>query len=282
MTIETLLAGCGLPRAEALLLLAHASGLSRERLIAGSKDDLPSIAASSFVALARRRSAGEPIAYLVGDREFYGRRYSVDASVLIPRPETELLVDEAVRWIDARVALSGDPYLRVLDLGTGSGAIAVTLALERPAIEVVATDRTDEALTMAKRNAVRLAASVRFVSGDWFDALADVRPDRFDLIVANPPYIAMNDRHLGEGDLRFEPLEALTDMHDGMTAIERIVAGAMRRLRNGGSLMIEHGHDQASAVRASMTTAGFAGVASLRDLAGIERVTIGSVPRTAL
>jgi release factor glutamine methyltransferase len=267
MTVDMLLAQCGLPRAEALLLLAHASGASRERLIAGSREPLPQAAIDAFMALSCRRAAGEPIAYLVGTREFYGRSFVVDECVLIPRPETELLVDQASQWITAHRPS------RVVDLGTGSGAIAITLALERPAIEVTATDQSAAALTLAAANAQRLGAEVRFVAGDWFDALAD--DARFDLIVTNPPYIACDDPHLAIGDLRFEPANALTDGADGLAAIRRIVSGAPRHLTGRGALMLEHGYQQAAAVRALLAAAGFQQIVSLRDLAGIERVTVG-------
>jgi release factor glutamine methyltransferase len=291
MRIDALLAASGLPRSEALRLLAHATGRSRERLIADSHEMLPSVLAEAFAALARRRAAGEPLAYLVGEREFFGRSFVVDATVLIPRHETELLVERALAAIDSVAvdpaaidppaigstavdATSDRRRLRVLDLGTGSGIVAITLALERPDIEVVATDASDEALRIASHNAARLGASIVCVSGDWFGALA-VGMDRFDVVVANPPYIAADDRHLDEGDLRFEPIAALTDGADGLQALRQIVADAPSWLARGGVLAVEHGHDQATAVRTLFDAAGFADVACARDLAGIERVTSG-------
>ena len=267
MVVDRLLAASGLPRSEALLLLSHVTGWRRERLIAASRDPLADEVVVSFRALAERRVAGEPIAYLVGQREFFGRTFHVDADVLIPRPETESLVDVALRWIDAHAAA------RVLDLGTGSGAIAVTLALERAGLDVVATDVSTAAIAVARRNAARLDATVRFATGSWYDALA--ADARFDVIVSNPPYIAAGDRHLVEGDLRFEPIVALTDQGDGFQALRRIVGGASSRLAIDGLLAVEHGHDQAGAVRASFVAAGFVDVTSQRDLAGIERVTFG-------
>ena len=273
-TVQSLLAAFALSRAEALLLLAHASGLRRERLIAASDESLDPLVEAHFRELGARRVAGEPIAYLLGAREFYGRRFAVDRGVLIPRPETELLVDEALRWIDA--APRGHDRLRLLDLGTGSGAIAISVALERPDVDVVATDRSDAALAVAQANAAALGARVRFAAGDWFDALAATEAPRFDAIVANPPYVAVDDRHLDDGDLRFEPRDALTDHADGLEALRRIVAGAPVHLRSGGVLMVEHGHDQASAVRALMIAAGLVAVRSVADLAGIPRVTIGA------
>lgn len=271
---DAVLAASGLPRAEALLLLVLVSGLRRERLIAGSTDPLAPRVAERFAALAARRRAGEPIAYLIGWREFYGRRFGVDPRVLIPRPETELLVDRALAWIDADGRYASGA-LSAVDLGTGSGVIAVTLALERPLLDVTATDRSAEALALAITNAKTLAARVRFVAGDWYDALAPDAEPAFDLIVSNPPYVARDDPHLREGDLRFEPRDALTDHGDGLGAAMRIVAGALAHLRPGGGLLIEHGHDQAAAVRALMNAEGFRDVATLRDLAGIERVTTG-------
>lgn len=277
-TVEGALSASGLPRAEALMLLAHASGWSRERLVAGSKDPLPADVDAAFATLVERRSTGEPIAYLIGAREFYGRRFAVDRDVLIPRPETELLVDQALQWIDERTAMPDTPALRVLDLGTGSGAIAVTLALERPTLEVVATDAMPAALAKAAANAAALGASARFLEGDWYAALSTAPIARlFDLIVANPPYVAGGDPHLDDGDLRFEPRAALTDGDTGLTALAHIVSEAAGHLRSGGALMLEHGHDQAAEVRRLMTQAGFIGVVSVPDLAGIERVSIGHV-----
>ena len=282
MTVEAVLADCGLPRPEALTLLASASGRSRERLIAGSKDELPATVVEAFTALAERRVAGEPIAYLVGYREFHGHRFAVDRDVLIPRPETELLVDQALAWVDERAAIGTSlrdaPALRVLDLGTGSGAIAVTLALERPALDIVATDVSGAALAKAASNAEALGASLCFLAGDWFDALSGAPISRsFDLIVCNPPYVADGDPHLDGGDLRFEPRGALTDDGTGLAAIARVVSEAASHLRSGGALMVEHGHDQAAAVRALFRQAGFIRVVSVPDLAGIERVATGRV-----
>jgi release factor glutamine methyltransferase len=272
VTVQALLDDAGLPRAEALSLLAHASQATRERLIAGARDTVDDRIAHAFRGLATRRRAGEPIAYLIGLREFYGRSFAVDPRVLIPRPETELLVDLALARIDA------GSTARVLDLGTGSGAIAITLALERPQVQVVATDRSADTLALARENARRLEARVAFVGGDWFDALDD--DTVFDLIVANPPYIATDDPHLAQGDLRFEPAGALTDGADGLAAIRRIVRGAPSRLTADGTLMIEHGHRQAAAVRALYADVSLSAVTSHRDLAGIERITVGSRARS--
>lgn len=272
-TVGGALAASGLPRAEALLLLAHVGGRTRERLIAGDRDALPDAVAAAFRTIVARRTAGEPIAYLVGRREFHGRPFAVDARVLIPRPETELVVDLALTAIDE----SAGDAVRALDLGTGSGAIAITLALERPSLDVVATDASADALDVATANAARLGARVAFAHGDWFDALPGAAP--FDVIVSNPPYVAAGDAHLDAGDLRFEPGLALTDGGDGLAHLRRIVAGAPARLRGGGALVVEHGHDQGAIVRALFASAGFVDVATHDDLARIGRATSGRMRR---
>jgi len=223
--------------------------------------------ALTFDAWVSRRAAGEPVAYIVGSREFYGHDFRVTPDVLIPRPETELLVEQVLTYAAGR---SG---LRVLDLGTGAGCIAITLALELAGAHVVAVDRSSAALAIARDNALRLEAAVECRMSDWYGALA---PDeRYDVIVANPPYIAGTDRHLGEGDLRFEPRGALTPEGDGLDALRIIVAGAPRHLIVGGLLAVEHGYDQAAACRSLFVAAGYVDVATQRDLAGIERVTSG-------
>ncbi len=254
-------------RSEALMLLAHASGRTRESLIASPEATLPHDVASEYERLRARRIAGEPVAYLLGHREFYGRRFAVGPRVLIPRPETELLID--------LVCAGPESPGSILDLGTGSGVIAITLALERPAAIVTGTDVSADALEIARVNGRALNASVAWHEGSWFDALDEGR--RFDLIVSNPPYIAIDDSHLGEGDLRFEPQSALTDGHDGLDAIRCIVAGAPSRLTRSGRLMVEHGHDQAALVRSLFVSGGFVDIASSRDLAGIERITVGTL-----
>ncbi len=269
-TVASSIAASGLPRSEALRLLAHVSGRSRERLIAGSRDPLSPDVVSAFEAVAMRRAAGEPIAYLIGRRDFYGRSFAVDARVLIPRPETELLVDEALRAVDR---LDGETGRRVLDLGTGSGAIAITLALERPSLDVVASDASPGALELATANATRLDARVRFVRGDWYGAVTAEPP--FDVVVSNPPYVAAGDPHLAVGDLRFEPPVALTDDADGLAHLRRIVSGAPMHLTAAGVLIVEHGHDQGAAVRRLFASAGLVDVTTLRDLAGHERTTSG-------
>ncbi|MGZ5073850.1 MAG: peptide chain release factor N(5)-glutamine methyltransferase [Usitatibacter sp.] len=223
--------------------------------------------AESFAALIDRRTAGEPVAYLLGVREFYGRDFAVGPAVLIPRPETETLVEAAL----ARLAPDG----ACVDLGTGSGAIAVTLACERPGAKVAATDASAAALAVANENAAAHHRQIELLQGSWYEPL---EARRFDLIVSNPPYVAAGDAHLGEGDLRFEPAQALTDgSRDGLDSIRAIVAGAPDHLAPGGWLLVEHGHDQASAVRALLAARGFRDLVCIADLAGIPRVAGGKI-----
>jgi release factor glutamine methyltransferase len=270
---DALIAASALPRVDARALAEQASGRSRTWLIAHGDAPAPTEAAAAFRALAARRRAGEPLAYLLGWREFRGHRFAVSPAVLVPRPETEGLVDAALARLRPPGAGGAPP--RVLDLGTGSGAIAVSIALARPDAAVTATDASADALAIARSNALALGApAIDFRQGDWWAALcADAAP--FDLVVSNPPYVAAADPHLLDGSLRHEPLAALAAGADGLDAIEAIVAGAPPRLAAGGWLLLEHGHDQGAAVRARLAAAGFAGVATLRDLQGLERIGLG-------
>ncbi|HET9025176.1 MAG TPA: peptide chain release factor N(5)-glutamine methyltransferase [Burkholderiaceae bacterium] len=263
-TVARLLGASGLPAPEARALLAHRLQVPRERLVAHPEAVVGAADADAFVALARRRAAGEPLAYLLGAKEFYGRTFAVTPDVLVPRPETELLVDLAVERLRAL------ERPRVLDLGTGSGCIAVTLALECPAARVTATDASEGALAVARRNAEGLGAAVTFRSGDWYHALPG--DATFDLIVANPPYVAPDDPHLDA--LRFEPRQALTDRRDGLACLEAIVQGAGAHMAAAGWLLVEHGYDQAAAVQALFRRAGMA-PESHADAAGQWRVTLG-------
>lgn len=251
---------------DARVLLCHVLQCPAARLVAWPEAPLDAADWAAFRQLIERRLAGEPVAYLVGEREFYGRSFLVTPAVLIPRPETELLIELALAHFGARRAV------RVLDLGTGSGALAISLALELHEAEVIGLDRCREALWVAMANAARLGASVSFVQSDWFDALGD---ERFELIVANPPYVAAGDPHLEQGDLRFEPRTALASGAAGLDDLASIIHGAPARLEAQGWLFVEHGHDQAAAVRSLFTDAGFASIASWKDLAGIERVSGG-------
>ena len=219
--------------------------------------------------LVERRLNGEPMAYLLGYREFYGREFTVSPAVLIPRPETEMLVDLAKASVGA-----GEPP-SLLDLGTGSGCVAISLALECPQRCVVAIDFSMDALAIAATNAARLNANVELLHSDWFAALDD---RRFDIIVSNPPYIAEGDSHLAQGDLRFEPAAALSSGNDGLTALRKIIAGAPKHLRRNGMLALEHGYDQAVAVRQLLATAGFTGITQHADIAGITRVSCAVLP----
>jgi len=252
--------------AEARLLLEQVLSRSAAWLEAHREEALAPSQLALFNALVERRATGEPVAYLIGRREFYGRDFTVSPAVLIPRPETELLVELAVAKVGA------GETAHILDLGAGSGCIAVTLALELPLTRVIASDVSPDALVVARDNAARLGAPVEFVESDWF---AGLRAERFDLIVANPPYVASGDPHLAQGDLRFEPIGALTDHADGLAALRHIVATAPHWLKPGGGLLFEHGYDQARAVRELLAAAGFADIEQHRDLAGVVRVSGG-------
>jgi release factor glutamine methyltransferase len=269
ITVSRALAASGLVPFEAKLLLAHVLGRDRAWLAAHSDEAVTADQANTFDALARRRRDGEPVAYLTGRREFYGLDLEITPAVLIPRPETELLVELAL------ARLPDDREIRVLDLGTGSGAVALAIAAARRNAQVVGTDVSPSALALATRNAARLLiGNVSFVESDWFQALAH---ERFDLVAGNPPYVAAGDPHLTEGDLRHEPQQALTAGGDGLNAIRAIIAAAPAHLARGGWLLLEHGHDQADAVGALFRAAGFADVGAARDLAGILRVSYGRV-----
>ncbi|MPS27090.1 MAG: peptide chain release factor N(5)-glutamine methyltransferase [Alcaligenaceae bacterium] len=269
-TARELIAGCGLPLLEARMLLERALGVGRAWLIAHDDESLPGDQITVFLDWARRRCDGEPMAYLLGEREFMGHDFQVSPAVLIPRPETELLVETALAH------LRGKSSPRVLDLGTGSGAIAVSIALARPDAAVDATDLSPDALAVAAANATRLGAAVTFRPGDWYGALNGAAPaPTYDVIVSNPPYIAAADPHLTQGDLRHEPPLALTDRADGLEALRAIVRGAPAWLKSGGALWMEHGWDQAGQVLDLLDAAGFIRVESRRDLAGIERISGG-------
>lgn len=265
-TLAQLLEQSGLPLLEARMLLGHALGKPRAWLIAHADEAAGAEAEQVYLALAQRRRQGEPIAYLLGEREFFGLEFRVAPAVLIPRPETELLVELALARIPA------DAAARVLDLGTGSGAIAVALAKQRPQARLTAVDVDYAALTIARANATRHKVGVRFFCGDWFGALSG---ESFDLIVSNPPYVAAADPHLAMGDVRFEPQRALVGGADGLDCIRAIVAKAPAHLHPGAWLLIEHGYDQAAACRALLEARGFQEVQSWPDLAGITRVSGG-------
>lgn len=258
-------------RVDAQAIITHLLGVDRAYLVANPTRVLTESEDARVDLMVAQRSLGHPVAYLTGKREFWSRDFVVGPEVLIPRPETETLVEAALRVIPGAAR---DP-ISVLDLGTGSGAIAVTLACERPALQVTATDHSDAALAVARANALTHARRVEFLAGAWY---APVAGRRFDLIASNPPYVAAGDPHLDQGDLRFEPARALTDgSADGLDSIRSIVAGAPEHLNPGGWLLLEHGHDQASAVRELLAKAGFQDLVSIADLAGIARVAGGKM-----
>lgn len=254
------------PRLDAELLLEHATGRNRTRLRAEPEWVLQPVELQQLQQLVERRRRGEPLAYILGKREFWSLELQVDARVLVPRPDTELLVERAL------VHLPTNHRCEVLDLGTGSGAIALAIARERPLAHVAAADVSRAALEIAALNARRLNLAVQFFQSDWYAALA---PRRFDLIVSNPPYIAEGDPDLDPSVLANEPRAALIAGRTGLEAIEQIVAGAPRFLKSAGWLLLEHGWLQAEAVRRLLVSAGFSGVASHADLAGRERATEG-------
>ncbi len=262
-------------RLDAQYLLADLLGMGRASLIAHSERELSARDETAFRLKVSARAAGKPVAYLIGKREFYGREFAVNEHVLIPRPETETLVEQALARLSGQKCPGDRANAGVLDLGTGSGAIAITLALESPGAQVAACDVSPGALAVAQINAARLGAKVAFLKSNWYAALGG---RQFDLIVANPPYVAGNDAHLAQGDLRFEPKTALTDdSADGLASIRTIIAGAPAHLHPGGWLLFEHGYDQADACRDLLLKAGFIDPISVKDLAGIPRVAGGQI-----
>lgn len=271
MTLKAALdeATASIGRVDAQVLVAHLLGVNSAYLVANPMRVLTESEDARVDLFVAQRALGQPVAYLVGKREFYSRDFFVGPEVLIPRPETETLVDAALQ-------LSRRP-ISILDLGTGSGVIAVTLACELPDARVVATDSSEAALATAAANAKAhgCESRIEFARGEWYDGLA---ARRFDLIVSNPPYIAARDPHLAAGDLRFEPAQALTDgSADGLDSIRAIINGAPAHLNPGGRLLLEHGYDQAGAVASLLAAAGLGDPASIPDLAGIPRVAGGTL-----
>jgi release factor glutamine methyltransferase len=268
--------GQGLDALDAQLLLLSALGRPHQRawLRAHDTDALPLSAEQAFAALCQRRLAGEPVAYLLGRKEFFGLDLVVDARVLVPRPDTETLVEWALE-------LHGPQPLQVVDLGTGSGAIALALQQARPAWQVWAVDASTQALAVAQLNAQRLGLPIRLQQGNWLEGLEGVEgaegaEGRFDLIVSNPPYIAQGDVHLPA--LAHEPQSALVSGADGLDDMRRITEQAVKRLASGGWLLLEHGHDQAGAVQSLLRQAGLVNVQSRADLAGTARCSGGQLP----
>ncbi len=264
MTVAEALAGSGLEPLEARMLLAQASGLSRASIAAHPELELTAAAVAMFSDAAARRRGGEPVAYLLGEREFYSLVLAVTPAVLTPRPETELLVDFALEHLPRNGTL--------LDLGTGSGAIALAVKHQRPDVRVTAIDNSGPALEVARANAWRHGLDVEFLQGGWFEPLGD---RRFDVVASNPPYVAEGDEHLAQGDLRFEPHSALVAGADGLADIRSIVSAVPSHLRLGGWVAIEHGAGQDAAARELLNAVGLEAVASRPDLAGIARISTG-------
>ena len=264
MNVAAALAAAAVEPREARLLLAEACGWSAASVLAHPERELDEAAAARFREMTARRRAGEPVAYIVGRREFYGLALEVSPAVLIPRPETELLVD---------LALERRPRT-VLDLGTGCGAVALAIKHGLPQARVVAVDASAAALAVARRNAARHSLEIDCRHGEWF---APVARERFDLVVANPPYVAEGDPHLAQGDLRFEPRAALVSGPEGLSAIREIARHAPAFLTPGGWLLLEHGLGQDEAVRRLLAAHGLDSVSSWPDLAGIARVSGGRI-----
>ena len=271
-TVAGLLAGSGLPRTEASRLAAFVLGRGRAFIAAHPEFEIEADTAGALADLFARRRAGEPLAYVTGEREFYGLSLRVGPEVLIPRPETELLVERALVSIAARAAP------RILELGTGSGAIAIALALARKDADVLATDISPAALAIARENVRRHGARVRLMESDWFSA-PGLEDERFDLVVSNPPYVPEADPHLLLGDVRFEPRRALVGGREGLDCIRRIAGAAPAHLLAAGRLMFEHGWDQGAACVAMLNDLGYEEVIDTSDLAGHPRICEGCVGR---
>lgn len=269
--VETLGIGTATARIEIQSLLQQVLGVARSYLLAHPEQRLNTVQQAAYDGLLRRRLQGEPIAHILGEREFFGLSFNVTPDTLIPRPETELLVEIALQRISDRRGC------RALDLGTGSGAIALSIAHARPDIKVVGVDASTPALEVARENARRLGiTNASFLQSDWFHALGN---QSFDLIVSNPPYVAAGDEHLNRGDVRFEPLSALVSGADGLDDIRHIIDQAASFLENQGWLLLEQGYDQGAAVRDLLQKNGFSEVFSAKDIAGIERVSGGVISR---
>lgn len=263
-TLAELIAASGLPALEARVLSAFALKVARAWIVAHDRDELTQSHALSIARVFERRRAGEPVAYITGEREFHGLAFNVAPAVLIPRPETEQLVEIALAGLDARA--------RVLDLGTGSGAIAVAIAQARPDVQVTGVEASAEALMFARANAARHGVNVRWIHAHWFEGLTG---ERFDRVISNPPYIAAGDAHLAQGDLRFEPRQALVAGPTGMECIEAIAREAPAHLVAGGRLLMEHGFDQGNSCTALFEWLEFRDVRDHLDLQGLPRVIDG-------
>lgn len=258
------------PYLEAQVLLANALEQPRSYLLAHPEREVGEQIRGQFLQQLESRRLGQPLAYILGQREFWSLDLSVSVATLIPRPETELLVEQALARLPKRPQ-------RVLDLGTGSGAIALALKSERPELAITAVDQDPQALAVARGNGQRLGLEIEWLTSNWFSGLAD---RRFHLIAANPPYVASGDPHLSQGDSAFEPRLALEAGPLGLDALHIIIAGALSHLEAGGDLLLEHGYDQAPAVRDRLEQTGFNAIASYRDLQQHERITVAQAPKT--
>ncbi|MBR6026153.1 MAG: peptide chain release factor N(5)-glutamine methyltransferase [Neisseriaceae bacterium] len=267
MTLNEWINTSNLPRLEARLLVQYVCNWEHSQVITRGNDVIPDYILMRLHDLCQRRINGEPIAYLIEKREFYGRDFYVNSNVLIPRPETELLLETVLDSLPENSS--------VWDMGCGSGILAVSIKCERPDCTVFASDISCTALSVAQRNAQNLNANINFLQGSWFDC--NSLPEKFslDVIVSNPPYIRADDIHLQQGDLRFEPQIALTDFNDGLDAFRILIANAPDFLKSGGKICFEHGFDQDVATRDLLQQAGFANIQTLSDLAGLPRVTVG-------
>lgn len=265
VTIAQCLRQYELPRLEKRLLLQMITGYSAVQLITCDQKKISKIQYKAFIDLCQRRIIGEPMAYLLGKREFYGRSFVVSPEVLIPRPETEHLLEIALKLLP----LNG----KLWDLGTGSGVIAISAQLERPDAYIFASDVSATALDVARHNAQIWSAPVQFAQGSWFEAFNCER--NFDILLSNPPYIEKDDWHLQQGDLRFEPQTALTDFYDGLSCIRAIAKDAKKFLKHNGYLLFEHGYQQAKAVRSILAQNEFVEIETISDLAGLDRITLG-------
>jgi release factor glutamine methyltransferase len=260
-----------LPRAEVRMLVCHVLQRDAAWLVAHDDEIASPDELRRIESLAAKRAQGEPMAYLLGQREFFGRTFLCSPAALIPRPETEHLVEHVLTLV------ATSSRSTILDVGTGTGCIAVTLALERLDAKITALDVSPDALELARKNAANLHANyVKFIQSDWFSAVAS--DTKFDVIVSNPPYIVPGDAHLTQGDLRFEPAIALADAIDGLESYRQLARGAIAHLANGGWLVVEHGYDQGESVPALMRTSGFIEVSTHRDLAGHPRLTAARKP----
>lgn len=269
MNIKDWLQNSPLPKLEARMLLQKATSFTRAQLISHDTDDLTPTQEQALNHWQEERLNGKPMAYIMGEREFFGRVFNVSESVLIPRPETEHLIEAVLERLPTRTPN------KIWDLGTGSGIIAITLKLERPETDVFASDLSEDALKVAQANAQNLNAKIHFAQGSWFDCHHKTQEkNSFDFIVSNPPYIHQEDKHLAQGDVRFEPKMALTDFDDGLSAYKILFEQGLLWLKKDGYLVVEHGYDQKIALHDLLQQYNYKNQITLKDLAGQDRITL--------